>query len=1112
MPILDELPTPDAFTAILDRIIGEPSDGTGLLALGQLLNGLDSATLSVSVGSELNARTSASLSIDTSALSAPATNSLQATLDSINTDPKQLLAPVLTDLQGLNSLLQGDLLETLSGAFDGLNSIQSLAPNDSAALTGALVDGLNNILAEFADGGFAELRGWSDAVAVLGDEMQVVINGSGGSVQSRLIDYLTAKITALLADLLPQANGPAADFIEQWDNLFDSSRLSAINGLHADLLLRYNAVLNQFQAADFSDSLNLSAAETALNAWLAAMQGLLDDVDSLLNLPQLSANGLSAELNERFETISTAEVVDLSQLRKLFVDVLDNIRGHVNSIGLAEVNSTIEGFFNQVSTAIDSAQLQQLAEPIGDIETQINTQVAAIEGQLLSTVTTVRHSFESARTAIQSLLSNIGSFNGDQFEYHVQADIENFLNTISSTLTDTVQPILDTFHTTVGSAITDATTLLTGLQGEIDSVKNDLLALLQSANDALDAVDVAATLERMAAELDAMIAQLGDISFDPVVDVVTTELDDMADQLRQIDPSSLNEITIGALKVSVSVVDQLDFSVEITDLLMEQIDTLMALPKQTVDQLQHAVDTIQTQFSQLNPDLLLNELEDLLQPIQTALDELELDALLQPIEAWHQQLTEQLEALSLATLIQPLQDLYQQLDDSVQQLSPDLLLSEVAAGIDEAIDVVQTLSLDSLQAQAEGAVAQLNETLQRFAPATLLAPAVAPFATVETALTDFRPSQLLQPVLDLFDSLTAPLDAIDQANVDAVIDALQPLAQFPDALNPQLNFEDLHQHMQTAVNAVNGLGFAQSLAQLNSLHGSINGSFDAGAASVSVSASVELLNPLRNTGLSGLSARLQQTVLRLQQAFPDSATPPALVAAYDSIADRLQSLAPSWLSSTLTPDSLRAAILAANPLNIGSELDALYDDTVAQILALSPTQLIPPLQNLYDQLLATLNSIDPAALLASLNTALGNLTALLNSVDPGILIAELSNLFDELTVLVTALNPAPIIARLQTVMDDVIALLTTLSPDSLLSDLDAPLAAARALLAEFSVEEFKAPIRDIFDSIQAIIAQIDVSVLLAPIIDRLDDLRDELADGLDRTEQSFNGMLAAIPV
>ena len=71
---------------------------------------------------------------------------------------------------------------------------------------------------------------------------------------------------------------------------------------------------------------------------------------------------------------------------------------------------------------------------------------------------------------------------------------------------------------------------------------------------------------------------------------------------------------------------------------------------------------------------------------------------------------------------------------------------------------------------------------------------------------------------------------------------------------------------------------------------------------------------------------------------------------------------------------------------------------------------------------------------------------------------------------------------------------------------------SKEIVAEFSPAVFKEPLQSVFEEIQTILEAVDIGVILQPLAERLEQLRNELEEGLKRTETAFNGMLAAVPV
>lgn len=1113
MAIIDELPNQQQFTDVLNRIIGSEGDGVSLSAAVAILNNLNPDSVSASVGGKLSGHISASITVDTETLFGNAQSQIQTVINGLPSSGDDLLAPILQVVEQLQNLLRENFDNVLNNVFAGFNQIQGGAPTSGSNMLATGIDGIQGLLGEFRGGAFSKIKEWSDLVAALGTRVNAIIAAGPDGLIDRLIIFLAEQVSAMIANIMPHPNGPASDLNAQFEVILSPTRQTAIAVLVTELLGRLETVRLQFTEADFTSNTNCQAAVATFNQLTLAINTLLNDIEQALTVPAANVTGLTTLMSEKHAELAEAEVVDIGDVREYIVDAITQLGDLVDDLGLDSVNESIQEVFTGIDDAIATAQLDQIETFLDDFASQLQSAGDLLDGQLLATVASIRNIFDQIKTSVDGLLTTLGSFDGDgNFQFSLQQELNEFLSGVNDNLTNTVQPIIDEFEFTITDTLQSFTDTLTDLQGEIASVKADLQALLQGVHDTLEGADVPAVLEQMAGRLEEMLGKLGDLSFDPTVEQVIAEIDDMAEKLRQIDISNMSEITIGALKVSVTVVSNINFSSQISGVLIEGFDEILTVPKQALGEVQKAVEFISDQFELLKPNFLLRELDKLLAPLQTVFDTLDPQVLIKPLDDWHAALLAELQKLSLNLLLKPVIDLHGDMVEKVQQVSPVQLITPLQVAMDDLQRSIDSLALDSIRGQFSGAVTGVNGVLEDMNPTVVLQPLLQPFATLESTLTDFRPSTLLQPINEFFNSLTASLDGITQIQVDGVSSAVAPLTQLKTAFDPTLNFQGLSTLFEQILEFMEQLNFATMLSQINTAYGSANMAFDSDLASAEVGTCFNTLNPLQNSGFTALSTRIQTLRERLQTEFSGVATPPALIESYAGVEDKINALAPSWLGQPLTPASLRAALVAANPLNVGAELDALYDDVLNQVLALSPTHLIAPLQITYDGLLTAIGSLTLDPLVDTLETAIGNLSASLDLIDPSILTTELSDLFDEIIAMVEALNPNAMVAELQAIVDSIVVLAESMDPQALIAGIDGPLTAARDIAAEFDINVFAEPLNDIFDTVSEIINQIDVGVVLQPVTDRLETLRDELANGLTQTEKAFIKMLNEIPV
>ena len=1114
MPIIDEIPDVQQFTDILSLITGSDSDGTGLSGALSVLGGLNGEGLSASIGGQLNGHGSAAISIDADAITANVQSQLQGVVGDLPQDPQQLLAPVMDVFNQLKALLEGDFLAQLNTIFEGFSQIQSATPSNSAGLLQSSIAGIDDILAEFGDGAFADLRAWSESVAALGAEVNAVIDVGPDGLIERLIDYLSETITALVADILPGETGPALDLSAQFSALIDLDPLAAIEPLIVDLTGQMNGVQAQFEGDDFSTTAALQAAESSIEDLVNAITAIIEPIEEILANEFASTAGLAASLGQQYDDLKDAEIVDLADVRQTIVDAIGSVQEKVAELGLDEIQNSIEGVFQNIDETLSLAQLDQLESFFQQFQQQLESLTGLIDGQLLSAVASIRNVFSAIKSNIENLLSNIGFFDGDdQFHFNFEADLISAIDNIETLIIDTIQPMLETFQTTIVDGLNQFGTILSGVTAQIESVKNDLVALLQGVNDALDSADVPAAMESMAAALDEKIAQLGEISFEPVVDTVVEELNGMADQLRQIDVAAMSEITVGALKVSLEIVTNFDFASEIGGNLAAYLkEEVLDGIHSVMSEVEKVIVYIQEQFAKLHPDILLKELDELIEPIQAQLDGLELDKLLQPLLDWYESFQGQLDQLSIASLLQPIDDLFGQLEQSIDAVSPGQLIAPLEDAMAEILAALDSISLQSIRNQFNSAIQSVTDLLDQVSPENMLQPVLAPFETLEATLNGFQPSTLLEPVTDLFDSILEPLSQLQTSHVELISEAITPLLNLNSALSVEANFTLMNELFAQISQLLDQLNYGAILSEINGLYGGVNASFDSDLASVEVSASVAVLNPLQNSQLTELSTRIQGIREKLQSEFTSPAAPQELVAAYSEIEDKINRLAPDWLNGVLSAEILNTAIQTANPLNVGAEVDALYQEILDQVLSLSPSNLIVPLENTYDGLVAKVGSLSIDPLIDGVEGALNQLADSLEVVDPSILSSELDELYGEITSILGGLNPAAMAEELQASVDNILGLVDTINPVDIINGVDGPLGAAKDLAAEFDIDVFKAPINEVFDNINEIISQIDVEVLLSPITDRLEALLEEFETGVKRAETAFNEMLAAVPV
>lgn len=1111
MGLAQSLPSPDQMANLLIPILGDETQGTGIVGVRKLLDTMDTSLLSTSLAARLDGVVQVSVSVDTPGMLATPLANFQSALDALPSDPLQLTASLSTALETIKNLSSGNLSAELQTALDGLGNLRSLLPNDADDLIGMASQQFSELKGEFISGSFGELKQWSDSVQAFHDELKPLIDSGVEGLEERLLGWLREKVEALIRLVLP--NNPLLPLITSLDNAVTLDPLPALESIKVNLIASINLAQADFDAGNFTNTLHLQAALDQFQELLDGLNAIADTLRPLLDQPLLAADALASLLRREFERIAGIEVVDVGNIKDKFSEAIDKVRKAIEALNLDSVAKHIDDVFQKINDTVDKFHLDQFASKLNDLQNQLQGALDLLDGILFEAISTIRNLFNQVKDALTSVAETLGSYDAEGvFHFELQDQIADFLDSFKQNLHDNIQPIIDEFKTTIGQTLQQVQDGLNAVKGEIDTVKANLASMLDGINQQLQNLDVAGTIKEAGAQLDAMLDQIGVIDFDPVVDPVIAQINEMRDTLKKIDVSSLNEFTIGALKVSVEVVTHLDFSVQITDALMAEFDKLLEVPKNALTSIETSLEAILQRFATLQPKALLAPLSGVFDPITEQIDDISLEALLKPLDSWYAEVIKTLDSLSPAALLKPVLDLYQQLQGVLDSVSPSRLIQPLQSAITDIEGALQSISLSDLTEQMNSLIADVKQELAAFSPALLLKPLVGAFDVLMGVFDSFDPATLLEPFTALFDILLIPLDSLTAEHMAIINEVFGGLRAVIDLLDPRLIFKHIHDRLNMMRDLLAHLNLGGLIGSLKTPYDALNASFKAQAGPVSLTASVEVLNPLRNPVIGQITADFQRfqammdAVLQLQPA-------PGLVEKYDKdVKPKLEALIPSWARENISPEAIKRAFRLANPLNLAADVSQLYEAIKQQVRVFDPRIIQERVQATFDHIINSVLSLDPATLTAGIDAAIDKLRTKLGSFDLGLLISELDGVTANLHKSVADLNPQPIIERLEAITDELKAQVVALQPSLLLADLNEPLTAAKELIMAFDPAGLVESLQVTFDSINAILKDIDIGVLLVPLNERLQQLRDELAVCLKRTETAFNGMLAAIPV
>ncbi len=1113
MGFLQQISTAEQLGLILAPVMGNEAAGTGVVGVLKLLEQIDTPNLSASVTADLDRSFSANVSVDTSAITSGTLAQLKQALDALPNDPAVLTAPLSSMLEDIKRLSSVELSGQLLGGISGLQNIQSLIPTDTGELIAAAADRMSKLKGEFIGGEFGEIKQWSDNVQKLLDEIAPLFESGAGTVEERLLAYLREKIERLVQLVLPEGNLAVA-LSGKLDTALSPDLLVQIDKLKAELIGHMNQARIEFDNGNFTNTIHLANAQVAFQSLTDLLAAIVEKLRPIFDQDIVTVEGLARVLQKQFDDFDGIEIIDLGNIKDKFAAAIKRVEDAIRELDLNIVREKIDGVFEKIDAGIGQFDLKQFTSKLSGLKEQLQTVLDAIDGALFEAVTSIRSVFTQIKEALRSVASALGSYDENgQFRFHVQQDIENFLNGIKTTLHETLQPLLDQLKNTVGQTLQQVQNGLSAVKVEIEKVKAQLQSTLDGIHTQLQNVDVKGTMESISQKLNGMLNELGAVDFDLVVDPVIAQIDEMRDALKKIDISSLNEFAIGALKVSVDVVVKIDFSTQFTGALMGEIDKLLEVPKGALVQIEGKVESALQEFGRLEPDVLLAPLDEVFKPISAHLDALKLEALLKPLDEWYAKLQAELNKVSPAALLQPLTDLHAQLEGAFQAISPTELIRPMKEAVDAIKAEVQKIDFNGIASELGGVIKQAKKQLDAISPARLIGPMVNAFDKIMGALDKFDPGILLKPFADIFGKLSAPLANLNADHVRIIGEIFAVLRDIIDAFDPRHIFGLVREKVAAVQTLVQQLNLGGLIAALKPPYDALHASFktNGGLANVSVSASVEGLNPLRNASIgqavTGLQ-RFQTKISALAQAQP----PAELVSRYDKIKPTVESLIPIWARENISPASIRRAFEVSNPLSLQAEINQVYDAVKQQVRTFDPRVVQEHLQGSFDKLKGAIFALDPQAIVGEVQGAIDALTQRLDGANLQLIGDELQGLVDEIKSVIDGLNPQPIIDQLQGLMGDVTDAVESLQPSTVLAELSTPFEASQAIVAEFNPSVFKDAIQSVFKDIQEILEAIDLGVILQPLADRLKQLRDALEEALKRTEAAFNGMLAAIPV
>ena len=1112
MAVLDSLPTQERFSEILTPVLGD-GNSSGVGGAAQLLKSIDPENIASSVAARLgDALTNVIPADAASSLTGDVVSRFEQALDFVPGDPATLTAPVRDVVDRILALAGDELSTRLQSTVADVNGLGSVGQVNLADIGAEIAPAIEKVKGELLRGGFGQLRQWSTGVEGLSAEVDRAIATGGASVPDALVALLAQIVASLYSAILPDASADAERLTEPLRTAVSTERMSAIASAGSALEQSMRDAAAAVRAQRDAEGA-VAMVETRLGDYTTVVGRLVTELNDALRSDATTPEGMNLALDRRLRSFESVEIVDVGAIRETIAGALADLESAVRGLELERIGEAMRGAFDEIDAAIGKIDLRQFADELEELRAEMRKLTDSIEGALVEAVAAARDVLRSAREGLRSVLEELGSFDAEgRFHFSVEQQIRDFLDDVQRSLDETVRPVIEELRQSIGSVAGEAEAALQSVEDAIADVKRQLNDAIMGAVAELENANIPGEIESIRNELASMLEQLGRVDFDVVVDPVVQQIGEMAEALAGIDTSSLNDLLKAALREATKIITDIDFSKEITAVLTQKMDEILAIPAKAITDAQDRVNEAVARLGDLALQEMLKPLYEVYTPVERAVDQLQLANIVRPLDEWHAKAMLELEKISPAALLAPLIELHGRLMAAAESVSPSGLVEPLRAVLNDAANAIESLDVAGLATDVREAMAEARRRLDAVAPEQLLTPVVAEFAKITGALDAFDPKSLLQPVTQLFDKLTAPLGQLTDAHAQAVETAFAPLVALPARMDPRPAFATVASAMTVARNTVTSIDMGGRLAALRAAHSDLRAAIAEAPSAAALAPRVEALDPIRNDAIGRAITELRDLGVRLSQRFEPAEPPAELIARYETARPRLESLVPAWVTPPVTPQKIREAFTAASILGVGEEVDSLYGAIKEQVRALDPAQLQVEIRESYDHLKDALLGLDPAVILDELQADIARIAERLRTLDLGLLTTELDGMAADVRAVIGGLDPAPIIAELEEIVGSVRNAVMALRPSTLLAELERPLESVRAIVHAFDPESLGAPLRDGLERIKAILKQIDLTELLEPVNDKLHELRDDLDVALDRTETAFDEMLQAVPL
>ncbi len=879
----------------------------------------------------------------------------------------------------------------------------------------------------------------------------------------------------------------------------------------------------------------LGAVEMAINALspplLTLYQTLQAAVDSSL------WNTFFATYRTLLEALPLASIPSLEDIINTIADAFNGLLSSLYmTLDVADLHARLEGFNQGLQQALATSPIGQARQKIVDFLGDIRHTIESVPTEV------IQQTVEEMLGRVRQELDSLGIS-------QVQQQITEALNSAETFIADNLN---DALTTNVRTAVVQLLSQLRNLP--LGDLFRALENALQQLNGLIEQVENAVT--EPVNQLQALLAQLDTLSFEPVGNEVIDEINEIKQRLQAINPNALSDVEKLAIKAALAVLEAIDLENTVVRGLKEGFHTVQDEVKSRLNAIETALHNFMDQIGIFDPQKLLGPVNDFCTQANALVDRLNARTLAAPLYKRVDDLIAGLEAIAPQRLLDPLQGPYDTMMGVVNQLDPAQWLTPLNtlyAEIDHLISFVDiTPLMDELDRRQKALFAEIRtsllsaldglslpEPLQGFFAA--MRPVIegltdALFGDPATELTRvgadlssrFRLTSLFTPLDDVFDRFVAMVDAIPPDDLVGTMNTIRETLGFGlDILDPNTAIERLR--------SVYGLLEQVSPARL------LDAALGLPALQLQFEAQVATAPPDRQADVVAVRARFDTVITLVVPDVPASHIRPLLDAhnalreslrrrinaldatgaaeAYSRVRRQIDRLLPDFLRSPvpLTHADILAGIDRLRPSQLAAQLDLVLDRFLSEVQ--------PIADGLADVTNAFFGGIRDALQLVNPLTLKGNVAAIYDAIrakvrilNPDDIAQDIrDNVLTPLLAPLNAINPATLKAEIGAAFDRILQALTTDVKDLL----DAIVGAVEEQLALIRTEihaildQLTQVIQNGLNSVKHVLDQLE-HLVFVDLLDRLKSFVDKLGVSfdreLDRVRTAFDAMLAAIPL